>query len=186
MTTDLNIAAAALVTAANAIDPTTVSADMATRLIGQIVPPTQRGETVLAQGAEKEVHSKRSMQQRKGQTTPRQEPEVKAARAKKSATAKKAAPAARRSTGSRIVLKANKEVRAQLTAAAQKLGGTRLVPVGAPFGESYSAFLTGFDAVDTTIDFRAIKGSAKLPGRVSLLVHIKDGQPIFKITTAAK
>lgn len=195
MTADLNTAAAALIVAANAIDPDTVSADQATNLIGQIVPAT-KCPTTLAAGTERESHSKRAMQQRAGKTAPRQpvaEPEVKAARKAKVTvtntgkdTFKVATAPKAKATGSRIVLKTNKEVRAQLTAAAQKLGGTRLVPVGAPFGENYTTFLAGFDAVDQTIDFRAVKGSEKQPGRVTLLVAIKDGQPSFKVSTTKK
>lgn len=88
----------------------------------------------------------------------------------------KAKSATGRKPGTKIILKGNKEVRAQLTAAAQKLGGTRLVPVGF---DSYSAFLNGFDLNaermgDTIIEFYAVKGSERQPGSVQLVVRGSD------------
>lgn len=82
----------------------------------------------------------------------------------------------RSAKGSKIIIKTNKEVRAQLTAAAQKLGGTRLEPVGF---DNYSAFLNGFElnaerGGDTLIEFYAVKGKERQPGGVQLEVRGSD------------
>ena len=88
----------------------------------------------------------------------------------------------------RVILKANKEVRAQLTAAAQKLGGSRLAPIG--FAD-YSAFLTGFDlnmerGGDTLIQFKAIKGKEAQPGSVALQVRIAGDSLAFEVIASSR
>jgi len=138
-----------------------------------------KGETTLANGAEKEVNCKRSLQQKAGKTAP--------AKAEKPASAKapaRIAPAKKAGKATaRIVLKANKEVRSQLTAACQKLGGQRLQPVGFA---SYTEFLGGFALTaegSATIELLPVKGGETVKGRVILTV---DGGSKIKVATAAK
>lgn len=74
-----------------------------------------------------------------------------------------------RKAGGKIILKANKVVRAQLMEAAKELGGNRLLADG--FAD-YSAFLAGYlrntEGSVTKITLRAVKGKQTLPGTITL------------------
>lgn len=82
----------------------------------------------------------------------------------------KAAPT--KIAGPRLILKTNKEVRAQLTEAAKALGGNRLIAKGY---ESYTAFLNGIERNQygsTIVHLQAVKGSTVLPGTIELMEHL--------------
>lgn len=137
-------------------------------------------DPALANGAfgKDAIHSRRSLEERKGRTTPRSEPEVKAAKAKKAPT-KKAAPKAPK--GNRLSLKQNAPIRSQLKEAAQKLGGTRLQPIGFA---SFTEFLAGvpLDADgNAEVTFIPVKGSEPVQGAGSVVLTITAR--VAKVTT---
>lgn len=122
-------------------------------------------------------NSRRALQNVRGQTTPRQEPEVQVAKVVKAGKAtkpaKKAAKAAPK--GSTLSLKQNAEVRSLLTKAAQAAGGTRLSPVGFA---SYTDFLAGvpLDADgNAEVVFIPVKGNAPIQGK-NVKLTIKAGK----------
>jgi len=83
-------------------------------------------------------------------------------------------------TSGRIILKANKEVRAQLTAAAKRLGATRLAPIGFT---DYSAFLNGFEPRESVV-FTPVGGTVKADATVfergEVKLTIDDGKFIVE------
>jgi hypothetical protein len=141
----------------------------------------------IARGAEGKptVHSRRSLEQQRGHTKPRQEPEVQVAKTVKAGKASKAKSSkgnvavskivANRKVGTRLSLKQNKEVRGLLTTAAQAVGGTRLQPVGF---DSYTAFLAGvpLDANgDAEVVFIPVKGNEPIKGK-NVKLTIRGGK----------
>lgn len=141
----------------------------------------------LANGAygKDSIHCRRSLDEAAGRCVPQYLPgDEAAATPKKERAARKPTPkGATLKATARCVLKANKPIRAQLTEAAQKLGGTRLQPVGM---DNYSAFLNGF-ALDADgnaeVALLPIKGSEPIKG-ASVKLIVKGGVP--SVTTVGK
>lgn len=128
-------------------------------------PATETEVTViapaLAQGIEAAPNCKRSLDISKGRT--KLKTDVFAERTSK--TPEDEANAERRTAkpGTRIILKSNKVIRAALTAACKKLGGSRLEAEGFA---SYSEFLGGFPKVDGEVILKPVGGS----GQVILII----------------
>ena len=143
--------------------------------------------TVLATGAygRDSTHCRRSLDIAAGKCTPQFMPgEIVADTPKKERKATKPTVKGQKLVaGKRLVLKANKPIRLQLTEAAQKLGGTRLQPVGFA---SYTEFLGGvpLDAEgNAEVALLPIKGAEPIKG-ASVKLTVTAGVP--KIATVGK
>lgn len=122
-------------------------------------PEVTRIEAALAPGAEKQVNCRRALDQKKGRTAPK-------AAAPASAPKKLGRP-----TGSKLILKSNKDVRAKLTAKGKALGGSRLLAEG--FAD-YSAFLNGVPLDkdgNATVTLIAVTGKGEEKGRFTLSIE---------------
>lgn len=136
-----------------------------------------RGETRLAVGTEREANCKRSMDQQRGNTKP--SALVTPSAQKRATTKKPAAPKAPRAPGAKLILKANKPVRALLTAACQAAGGTRLSPIGFA---SYTEFLGGVPLDkdgNAEVALIPVKGSDPVKGKNVKLI-VKGGVPTVR------
>ncbi len=127
------------------------------------------------------VHSRKSLDdQRHPAKAPKDEPEV--AVTKKLRTPSTVTVTTKKGSSSKLILKANKEVRAQLMAACQKLGGTRLQP--AAF-ETYTDFLAGIP-LDNGVARQTLapmKGNSVVAtnGMHHVVLLVADGK--IKVTT---
>jgi hypothetical protein len=97
-------------------------------------------------------------------------------KAVKAAPVKKAAP-----KSNRVVLKTNKEVRAQLTATAAKLGGKRLLPINCGL-TSYTEFLNGFED-NNAIELQVVGADKVITffawnGKFHIATNKKTAQPV--------
>lgn len=144
--------------------------------------------TALANGAygKDSIHCRRSLDIAAGKCVPQFLPGADLI----AATPKKATPATPKGkklvAGKRLVLKANKPIRLQLTEACQKLGGTRLQPIGFP---SYTDFLGGIplDAEgNAEVALIPVKGSEPLQGAGSVKLIVIDGVPRIATVTTSK
>lgn len=133
----------------------------------------------IASGAEKETNCRRAQElNRRASKAAAPAKPAKPAKAKKAA-AKPVTRKARFTPGTRIVLKANKPIRARLMAAATSLGGTRLSPVGFA---SYTDFLGGVTLDkdgNATVTLIPVKGSDPIRGKNVKLI-VKGGVPSVK------
>lgn len=134
----------------------------------------------LATGAygKDSVHCRRSLDMAAGKCQPQYLPgdPAEATPKKERQVAKPTPKGEKVKSRTRLVLKANKPIRAQLTEAANHLGGTRLQPVGF---DNYSAFLNGFDLDadgNAEVALIPIKGSEPVKG-ASVKLIVKGGVP---------